>query len=73
MAAGPDVDRTVTGSLTLFPGSSLDYVQPTKGFSMAFRPGWAGLAVGVLVRVAAARPWRVQTGRAREHHDLILA
>jgi len=53
----------VTGSLTLFPGSSLTYEPLDRGFSMALSPGWLALAVALVMLVVVARPWRVVTGR----------
>ena len=66
MAAGPDADRVVSGSLTLYPGSLLEFEQQAKSFSLSFQPGWGVLVVGVLVLVVVARPWRLWTRRARD-------
>ena len=65
-AAGPDADRTVTGSLTLFPGSSMQFEQQGRGFGITFQPGWGALVVAALVLVVVARPWRLWTRRARD-------
>lgn len=62
MAAAPAA--RVTGSLTLFPGSTVEYTPEATGFTLLFAPGWACLAAGLLVFVAVARPWRVLTGRS---------
>ncbi len=72
MAAGPDAGRVVSGSLTLYPGSLLEFKQQAKSFSLSFQPGWGVLIVGVLVLVVVARPWRLWTGRARDR-QLTLA
>ena len=66
IAAGPDAGRTVTGSLTFYPGSSMQFEQQGKGFAFSFEPGWGVLIVGVLVLVVVARPWRLWTRRARD-------
>ena len=65
-AAGPDADRTVTGSLTFFPGSSMQFEQQGQGFGISFQPGWGALVVAALVLVVVARPWRLWTRRARD-------
>jgi hypothetical protein len=61
MAASPD--RSVIGSMALFPGSTLEYAPGPDGFSVSFFPGWLWLAVAALVLLIAARPWRVLTRR----------
>ncbi len=53
-----DPARAVSGSVTLLPGSSLEYAPRGDGFSIAYSTGWMPLAVGFLVFVLAARPWR---------------
>ena len=65
-AAGPDADRAVTGSLTFFPGSSMQFEQQGQGFGITFQPGPGALVVAALVLVVVARPWRLWTGRARD-------
>lgn len=45
-------------TLTLFPGSSVRYQPDAPGFSGMLGLGWSCLLVGLLVFVAAARPWR---------------
>jgi len=64
MAARPD--GAVTGSLTPFPGSTLRYVPQDGGFALSLAPGWTSLAVGLLVLVVVARPWRVRARSARD-------
>lgn len=61
LATEPVAD--VTGSLTLFPGSSLTYEPLDPGFSMSLSLGWLGLVAALMVLVVVARPWRVFTGR----------
>ena len=58
-----DPDRTVSGSVTLLPGSSMEYAPLADGFSVSTDVGWLPLVAGVLVFVAVARPWRALTGR----------
>jgi hypothetical protein len=58
-AEAADPDGRVTGPLTLFPGSSVEYTPVESGFSFFFAPGWTALAVGLLVLVVVARPWRL--------------
>ena len=65
VAAGPSRGAgPVAGSLTLFPGSSLEYARAGSGFSLAFEPGWLCLVAGLLGFLAVARPWRALRGRA---------
>ena len=54
--AGPD--ETVRGSVTLLPGSSMEYAPLGDGFSVTSSVGWLPVAVGLLVFVVVARPWR---------------
>lgn len=61
LAVQPGTD--VTGSLTLFPGSSLTYEPLAPGFSMSLSPGWLGPAIALITLVVVARPWRLVTGR----------
>lgn len=56
---------TVRGSLTLFPGSSLAWTEEGTGATMELSPGWACLAVGLVVFVAVARPWLLLTARSK--------
>ncbi|HEX8496537.1 MAG TPA: hypothetical protein VF661_05015 [Actinomycetales bacterium] len=49
---------TVTGSLTLFPGSQLSYSSPGGGLVVSVSPGWLCLVAGLLVTLVVARPWR---------------
>lgn len=59
-----DETQAASGSITLFPASSLEYAPLADGgFSMSFAFGWLCLAVGLLGFVAVARPWRLVTGR----------
>jgi len=51
------------GSLSLFPGSRLEYVEDASGLSLSFQPGWLALLAGLLVLLAVARPWRALRGR----------
>ena len=71
LAAGPD--GRVSGSITLHPGSSLQYAPQASGFSMTFSPGWSALVVGLLVLVAVARPWRLRTGPAGRRRSYAVA
>jgi hypothetical protein len=68
-AAHPD--HRVTGSLTLFPGSSAQYTPP--GLNLTFGPGWLCPAIGLLVLVAVARPWRALTRRRKRQRDPLAA
>lgn len=64
-ARAADPSRTVTGSVTFFPGSTLRYTPGDDGFSMAFGLGWLPFALAFLVFLVVARPWRaVSRGRA---------
>ena len=58
-----DPDRTVSGSVTLLPGSSMQYAPLADGFSVSTDVGWLPLVAGVLVFVAVARPWRALPSR----------
>lgn len=62
MSAAPDTP--VRGSVTLLPGSSMEYEPLTGGFSVSTGVGWLPLAIGVLVFVAVARPWRALRAHA---------
>lgn len=64
-ARAADPDGRVTGSMTLFPGSSVEYAPVESGFSAFIAPGWSALVVGLLVLVLVARPWRLGRGAAR--------
>jgi hypothetical protein len=59
-----DPDGPVSGSVTLLPGSSMEYRPLESGFSVETGVGWLPVAVGLLVFVIAARPWRA-LGRSR--------
>ena len=54
-----DPERPVRGSVTLLPGSSMEYAPLDNGFSISAGVGWLPVAVGLLVFVVVARPWRV--------------
>lgn len=56
MAAAPAVPAA--GSLTLFPGTDLTYSPEGSGFAVTYALGWLAPAVGALVFVLVARPWR---------------
>lgn len=62
MDAAPD--EPVRGSVTLLPGSSMEYRPLENGFSVWTSVGWLPLIVGLLVFVIAARPWRALGRRA---------
>ena len=62
MSAAPD--RRVSGSVTLLPGSSLEYAPVGDGFSLSYATGWAPVVMALLVFVLVARPWRA-LGRPR--------
>jgi len=55
--------RAVTGSMALFPGSSLTYEPLVRGFSISMSPGWLALAVALVTMVIVSKPWRLVTGR----------
>jgi hypothetical protein len=59
-----DPDEPVRGSITLLPGSSMEYQPLTDGFAVSASVGWLPVAVGLLVFVIVARPWRA-LGRRR--------
>jgi hypothetical protein len=61
-----DPDAPVRGSVTLLPGSSMEYAPLADGFSVSTSVGWLPVAVGLVVLVVVARPWRALAGR-REH------
>jgi hypothetical protein len=48
---------TVRGSLTLFPGSALEYGRAPGGMSLEFHPGWLTLAAAAVAFLLASRPW----------------
>jgi hypothetical protein len=64
MAADPGTP--VRGSITLLPGSSMEYAPAADGFSVSAGVGWLPLVLGVLVFCAVARPWRAVSGRRRD-------
>ncbi|SDE23082.1 hypothetical protein SAMN05660485_00257 [Blastococcus fimeti] len=57
-AMSADASSPARGSVTLLPGSSMEYEPLADGFSVSTGVGWLPVAVGVLVFVAVARPWR---------------
>jgi hypothetical protein len=59
-----DPEDPVRGSVTLLPGSAMEYAPLGDGFSVSTSVGWLPVAVGLLVLVAVARPWRA-LGRTR--------
>ena len=60
-----DPDQPVRGSVTLLPGSAMEYVPLSDGFTVSTSVGWLPVAVGLLVLVVVARPWRALShGRA---------
>jgi hypothetical protein len=60
-----DADPTepVRGSVTLLPGSSMEYTPLGDGFAVSSSVGWLPVVVGLLVFVVVARPWRAFRGR----------
>jgi hypothetical protein len=67
ISANPD--EPVSGSVTLLPGSSMEYQPLTDGFAVETSVGWLPVAVGLLAFVIAARPWRA-LGRSRRDAGL---
>ncbi len=61
-----DPDEPVSGSVTFLPGSSMEYRPLEDGFSVGTSVGWLPVAVGLLVFVLAARPWRALARRSAE-------
>jgi hypothetical protein len=59
-----DPEEPVSGSVTLLPGSSMEYVPLADGFSVTSGVGWLPVAVGLLVFLVVSRPWRTITARA---------
>jgi hypothetical protein len=53
-----DPDEPVSGSVTLLPGSSMEYRPLADGFAVSTGVGWLPVAVGLLAFLLAARPWR---------------
>ncbi len=53
-----DPSEPVRGSVTLLPGSSMEYAPLEKGFTVSSSVGWLPVVVGALVFVLVARPWR---------------
>lgn len=68
-----DPDEPVTGSITLMPGSSMEYVPDGSGFSVVMGPGWSALVVGLFVLVVVSRPWRYLTTRSGKPDDRHVA
>jgi hypothetical protein len=64
MSAAPDTP--VRGSVALLPGSSMEYSPLADGFTVSTSVGWLPPAVGLLVFVAVARPWRALGGHHRD-------
>ena len=48
---------TVSGSLTLFPGSAVEYSRLAGGAAVRFQPGWLVLAAAAVAFAVASRPW----------------
>ena len=61
-----DPDQPVRGSVTLLPGSAMEYAPMGDGFSVSTSVGWLPVAIGLLVLVVVARPWRA-LGRSLAH------
>ena len=57
-----DPTEPVSGSVTLLPGSSLEYAPVGDGFALSYSTGWAPVVVGLVVFVLVARPWRALPG-----------
>ena len=57
-----DPTGPVSGSVTLLPGSALEYAPVGDGFALSYSTGWAPVVVGLVVFVVVARPWRALTG-----------
>ena len=53
-----DPTKPVRGSVTLLPGSSMEYAPLGDGFAVSSSVGWLPVAIGLLVFVLVARPWR---------------
>ena len=53
-----DPSKPVRGSVTLLPGSSMEYAPLGDGFVVSSSVGWLPVAVGLLAFVVVARPWR---------------
>jgi hypothetical protein len=53
-----DPSKPVRGSVTLLPGSSMEYSPLGDGFEVSAGVGWLPVAVGLLAFVVVARPWR---------------
>ena len=65
IAANPQ--GSVSGTMSLFPASSLSYTEMESGFAFAIAPGWLGPIIGVVLFVLVARPWRAwRAGTGRE-------
>lgn len=54
---------SVTGSLLLFPSSTIEWHSAADGASVAVQPGWLMLAAAALTFVAVSRPWHLLTRR----------
>lgn len=57
-----DPGRPVTGSVIFLPGSSMEYAPLGDGFALTYSTGWTPVAIGLVVFVVVARPWRAVTG-----------
>ena len=66
-------DEPVRGSITLMPGSALEYVPQATGFSMSVGLGWSALVVGAVVLVVVARPWRALGSSSRRSSAQLTA
>jgi hypothetical protein len=53
-----DPSQPVRGSVTLLPGSSMEYAPLGDGFAVSSGVGWLPVAVGLLTFLLVARPWR---------------
>lgn len=53
-----DPSEPVRGSVTLLPGSSMEYAPLENGFTVSSSVGWLPVVVGLLAFVLVARPWR---------------
>ena len=58
-----DPTEPARGSVTLLPGSSMEYAPLADGFAISSSVGWLPVAVGLLTFVMVARPWRTLRSR----------
>jgi hypothetical protein len=61
-----DPDGPASGSVTLLPGSSVEYAPLAEGFSVSYSVGWLPVAVAAAVFIAVARPWRAVAAHRAE-------